>query len=206
MAMTGVPEGMQVSPVSVEDGILRDIAQGGACADLALRQLYDLFGQSMLRFFVHQGASADESQDILQDTLIKVYKSAGQYAGQGTAKAWIWQVARNTLQDAFRKSQRIRADEISVKPEQWGHFEETVAAPVCGSPQSVDQCVADGLEQFAMEMPDRAVALNLYLEGASMEDISVQIGRSVSATKEYLSQCRKKIKPYIAHCTENLAD
>jgi RNA polymerase sigma-70 factor (ECF subfamily) len=70
----------------------------------------------------------------------------------------------------------------------------------------VDQCVADGLEQFAMEMPDRAVALNLYLEGASMEDISVQIGRSVSATKEYLSQCRKKIKPYIAHCTENLAD
>lgn len=185
---------------------MRDIGQGGAHADLALRRLYDLVGQSMLRFFVHQGASADESQDILQDTLIKVYKSAGQYVGRGTAKAWIWQVARNTLLDAFRKSQRIRADEISVKPEQWGYFEETVAAPVCQADQSVDRCVADGLEQFALDMPDRAVALNLYLEGASMEDISVQIGRSVAATKEYLSQCRKKIKPYISHCTENLAD
>jgi RNA polymerase sigma-70 factor (ECF subfamily) len=191
---------------AVEDEILRDIAQGGARADLALRRLYDVVGQSMLRFFVHQGASADESQDILQDTLIKVYKSAGQYEGQGTAKAWIWQVARNTLLDAFRKSQRIRADEISVKPEQWDYFEESVAAPVCQADQSVDQCVADGLERFALEMPDRAVALNLYLEGASMEDISVQIGRSVAATKEYLSQCRKKIKPFIAHCTDNLAD
>jgi RNA polymerase sigma factor (sigma-70 family) len=204
--MTGPLEGLQTTPASVEDEILLDIAQGGARADLALRRLYDVVGQSMLRFFVHQGASADESQDILQDTLIKVYKSAGQYVGQGTAKAWIWQVARNTLLDAFRKSQRIRADEISVKPEQWDHFEETVAAPVCQADQSVDQCVADGLEQFAREMPDRAVALNLYLEGASMEDISVQIGRSVAATKEYLSQCRKKIKPFIAHCTDNLAD
>lgn len=204
--MADALDGLQAEPLAMEEGILRDIAQGGARAESALRRLYDVVGQAMLRFFVHQGASADESQDILQDTLIKIYKSAGQYVGQGTAKAWIWQVARNTLLDAFRKSQRIRAEEISVHPEQWGHFEETVAAPVCQFDQSVDACVADGLEKFALEMPDRAVALNLYLEGASMEDISVQIGRSVAATKEYLSQCRKKIKPYIAHCTENLAD
>jgi RNA polymerase sigma-70 factor (ECF subfamily) len=55
-------------------------------------------------------------------------------------------------------------------------------------------------------MPERALALNLYLEGTSMDEIAMQIGRSAAATKEYLSQCRKKIKPYIAHCTEQLTD
>jgi RNA polymerase sigma-70 factor (ECF subfamily) len=199
-------DAMPTAPTE-EDAILSEIAQGGARADRALRRLYDSLGQPMLRFFVFQGASADEAQDVLQDTLIKVYKSAGQYNGQGTAKAWIWQVARNTLLDAFRKSQRIRTDEVLVNPEQWSHFEESVASPqACHPAQSVDECVADGLERFALEMPDRALALNLYLEGASMEDISVQIGRSAAATKEYLSQCRKKIKPFIAQCTEQLAD
>jgi RNA polymerase sigma-70 factor (ECF subfamily) len=190
-----------------EVSILSDIAKGGAIGDRALRRLYDVYGQQMLRFFVYQGASSDEAQDVLQDTLIKIYKSAAQFGGQGSEKSWIWQVARNTLLDAFRKSQRVRTEEVLVNPEQWQHFEESVASPmVCDPNQSVDECVANGLEQFALDMPDRALALNLYLEGHSMEEIADQIGRSASATKEYLSQCRKKIKPFIAHCTEQLAE
>jgi len=196
-----------ISNEAAEDTILIEIAQGGVRGDRALRRLYDTYGQHLLRFFVYQGASATEAEDVLQDTLIKVYKNAAQYVGEGSEKSWIWQVARNTLLDAFRKSQRIKTEEVLVNSEQWSHFEETVASPrACVPNQGVDDCVAHGLEDFAQEMPERALALNLYLEGTSMDEIAMQIGRSAAATKEYLSQCRKKIKPYIAHCTEQLTD
>jgi DNA-directed RNA polymerase specialized sigma24 family protein len=43
------------------------------------------------------------------------------------------------------------------------------------------------------------------MDGLAIEAIGQRIGRSVAATKEYLSQCRKKIQPFIAHCAELLA-
>ena len=38
------------------------------------------------------------------------------------------------------------------------------------------------------------------VQGQRVDAIAEQIGRSGAATKEYLSQCRKKILPFIAHC------
>jgi hypothetical protein len=45
----------------------------------------------------------------------------------------------------------------------------------------------------------------LQMDGLSVEEIGHRIGRTIAATKEYLSQCKKKIQPYIAHCTDLLA-
>ena len=42
------------------------------------------------------------------------------------------------------------------------------------------------------------------MDGFSIEEIGLQIGRTVAATKEFLSQCRKKLKPYVAHCQDLL--
>jgi DNA-directed RNA polymerase specialized sigma24 family protein len=53
-------------------------------------------------------------------------------------------------------------------------------------------------------MPERAYALTLQMEGASIAEISERLGRSLAAAKEYLSQCRKKVQPFVAHCTELL--
>ena len=42
------------------------------------------------------------------------------------------------------------------------------------------------------------------MEGASVQDIADRIGRTAAATKEYLSQSRKKLQPFIAHCADLL--
>ena len=44
----------------------------------------------------------------------------------------------------------------------------------------------------------------LQMDGLSIEEIGLRIGRTMAATKEYLSQCKKKVQPFIAHCTELL--
>jgi DNA-directed RNA polymerase specialized sigma24 family protein len=87
-------------------------------------------------------------------------------------------------------------------------LEETTPAPASSAAVSagaVDQCVEAGLGKFSNQEPERAYVLTLQMEGLSVADIGERIGRTVAATKEYLSQCKKKIQPFIAHCTEHLA-
>jgi RNA polymerase sigma-70 factor (ECF subfamily) len=238
-----------------EDDIIKLIRSGGKATDEGVKALYQSTAQPMLRFFVYRGVSADEAKDVLQDTFVKIVRSASSFVGDGTAKAWIWQIARNCLIDNQRKqphqqpspnekrvSENIEhsvteirknaesstlaglpvttyqyagnADRfhgpslvMPVGDEEWERIEQNTAAPSLESfvdERSAEECVSMGLEEFSEKEPERAHVLLLQMDGSSIEEIGRQIGRTVAATKEYLSQCKKKIQPYIAHCTELL--
>ena len=176
--------------------------------DAGVKALYETTAQPMLRFFVYKGTSGDDAKDILQETFIKIVRGAASYSGQGTAKSWIWQIARNCLSDQQSKQGSRAKHETAVNDEQWESLEQTTADPKaisCAAPGSVDECVSTGLEKFNRHEPERAFALMLQMDGLSIEEIGNRIGRTMAATKEYLSQCKKKIQPYIAHCTDLLA-
>ena len=192
-----------------EDDIIKLIRAGGKATDAGVKALYAGMAQHMLRFFVYRGgASGDEAWDILQEAMVKIVKGSSTYSGNGVAKAWIWQIARNCLVDYQRKKYALLDHEEAVNEEQWTELEKKTADPsahaeACG--QTIDECVDYGLKIFRQKEPDRAHALLLQMDGVSIEDIGHQIGRTVAATKEYLSQCRKKIQPYLAHCAGLLA-
>ena len=188
-----------------EEEIIKLIRSGGKAMNAGVKALYDSAAQPMLRFFVYRGVSGDEAKDILQDTMVKIVRSAPSFNGDGTAKAWVWQIARNCLTDHFRKQTSLAGHEIAVNDEQWNTLEETTAAPQqCIPGVSVDECVSAGLDEFAKQMPERAHVLVLQMDGFAIDEIGQQIGRTVAATREYLSQCKKKIQPFIAHCTDLL--
>jgi RNA polymerase sigma factor (sigma-70 family) len=190
-----------------EEEIIIMIRTGGAARDAGVKALYQTSGQAMLRFFSYRGVSSDDAQDVLQDTLVKIVRSAEGFSATGTAKAWIWQIARNCLIDYQRKQWSLGEHETAVNDEQWQRLEETTAEPApmeATTPGAVDKCVSEGLSHFTQKEPERAYALMQQMEGMSIADIGARIGRTVSATKEYLSQCRKKIQPFIAHCTQHL--
>ena len=175
--------------------------------DAGVKALYQSAAQPMLRFFVFKGVSGDDAKDILQETFVKIVRSAAIFSGDGAAKAWIWQIARNCLTDHQRKQGSLANHETAVNDEQWQSLEETTAdqnAPSCGVVGSVDECVSSGLDKFNRVEPERAMVLMLQMDGLSIDEIGLRIGRTMAATKEYLSQCKKKIQPFIAHCTDLL--
>ncbi len=186
-----------------EEEVIREIRKGGRAADAALRALYDGCARHMLRFFVYNGVSGDEAKDILQETLVRVVRHVDSYNGDGAARSWIWQIARNCLTDYQRRSGRWSELVVAVDDEQWDRIAETHASPAaCAPGETVDECVSRGLEAFGAQMPERALALTLQMDGLSIAEIGERLGRTAAATKEYLSQCRKKIQPFIAHCAE----
>jgi DNA-directed RNA polymerase specialized sigma24 family protein len=68
----------------------------------------------------------------------------------------------------------------------------------------IEDCVRRGIEEFSANEPDRADALLMQIDGAPIKRIAQFIKRTEGATKEYLSQTRKKIGPYISTCFELL--
>ncbi len=172
---------------------------------LALRALYETTGLHMLRFFAYQGVPADEAQDILQETLLRVVRKVDTYQGEGTARAWIWQIARNCLVDHQRAAGRASEHMVAVNDEQWDTLVETTpAAPDCHLGETADECVARGLDAFAGPMPLRALVLTLQMDGMSITEIAERIGRTVRATTVFISESKKKVEPFIAHCAELL--
>jgi RNA polymerase sigma factor (sigma-70 family) len=106
--------------------------------DAGVKALYDTTAQPMLRFFVYRGTSGDEAKDILQETFIKIIRSAGSYSGQGEAKSWIWQIARNCLIDHQRKQGSLANHETAVNEEQWESLAQTTPDP------NATSCVVPG--------------------------------------------------------------
>jgi RNA polymerase sigma-70 factor (ECF subfamily) len=185
-----------------DEDVVVEIRKGGRAMDMALRWLYDRTGQHMLRFFVYSGVSAAEAEDILQETFIKVVRNVDSYRGDGAARSWIWQLARNCLADHQRAAGRRTEHIVGVDDAQWSELLEATPDPRdCTPGETADECVSRGLELFAAQMPERALALTLQMDGFSLNEISERLGRTVAATKEYLSQCRKKVHPFISHCT-----
>ena len=58
------------------------------------------------------------------------------------------------------------------------------------------------MKLFQVDMPDQHYAIKLQMEDVSIKDISIRIGRSYAATKEFLSQSKKKLKTYFEECKE----
>lgn len=188
-----------------EDHAISLIRAGGKPLDAGVKALYDNLAQPMLRFFVYRGLSGDDAKDVLQEVIVSIVRGAAGYSGAGSATAWVWQIARNSLTSYLRKRSGRQDHEVTVDEEAWDRVETTTPAPQPLAPgTSVDECVSGGLAKFSDLMPERAHVLMWQMEGVSIAEIGERIGRSTGAAKEYLSQCRKKIQPFIAHCTELL--
>ena len=189
-----------------DEDIIAALCAGGAAQTAALRRLYEHKGREFGRFFMAKGLSRADADDVLQEALLKVLKQAESFRGAGAANAWLWQIARNALIDHQRQS--LRSTEDTLTDEEWLLAESSPTMQTRDStqaPKAVDDCVSKGLSRFAKKEPDRAYALELVIEGVDGKEIADRLGRTEMATRQYLTQSRKHIAPFIQDCLQLLA-
>ena len=86
------------------DTLLRDIAAGD---EEALMRLY--YSSRRGVFAVSYAITRDYqlSEDVLQETMIRIWSHAAGYRGDGYAKSWILAIARNLSIDTMKKRGRL---------------------------------------------------------------------------------------------------
>lgn len=176
---------------------LHRVAAGGADARQALAELYQAYRRPVLLHLMHHRLSPEVADDVLHQVFIKVAERAGQWRGDGSAAGWVWAVVRSTRLDAHRGEHELGLDDDA-----WDALlEVTAAAPTDTNSHDLQRCVVEGIQRFAREHPERADAVRLlHLEGWSVAQLAPYLGRTAGATREFLSQCRRVLKPYLQPC------
>ncbi len=71
-----------------------------------LGTLFERHYRGVYRFCLQMTRNRATSEDLAQETFLKMMKSAKTYRGQGSFKAWMFNIARNLTYDHLRRQKR----------------------------------------------------------------------------------------------------
>ena len=183
------------------------IKLGGAKREQGVALLYKKYAKILRTLFLRKTRTQADAEDLLQETFVKIVKNCESYRGDAPLSAWIRQIAKNTLMDYLRYKQAHPAE--TFDDDGWAALENVseklhVIDPLING-DTLEDCVSRGLGEFSKAEPERARALSLVVEGYDIRKIASFINRTEGATREYLSQCRKKIEEFLIPCRDYLA-
>lgn len=165
--------------------------------------------------FYREAAAALRSwqaaEDVVQDAMVKVWQRCATFRGPGEPLAWIHQIVRNTLLDALRQRTTQAPREAPLHDDD-GQLTQDVEAAVrdlsASQVSTPDHALAEHqveavfrrcFEQFAAAHPEHAMVLRWVVEdGLDNAAIEALLERTPGATREFISQCRKKARPYFS--------
>ena len=179
--------------------LLKKLDKGGRHRQEAISTLYREYSGKFEWYFVKHRVSQEIAQDIVQDTFVNIVKGYSSFRKESDFSAWLWAVARNTMLGHFRKQSK-HVNNINESEEV-----DMVSSENTNEYESLEDCVQQAINNFSDSDPDRAKALILAsIEGWTTNELATFLDRTVGATREYISQCRKKVKSFMAECEDYL--
>ena len=77
----------------------------------AFRALFDHFAPRLNAFLLGQGADPGQAEDVVQETMVNVWRKAAQFdPARASAATWVYTIARNLRIDMIRKARRPEPD------------------------------------------------------------------------------------------------
>lgn len=151
------------------------------------------------------------AEDVVQDAMVKVWLRCATFRGSADPVAWIHQIVRNTLLDALRqrkaqapREEPLLADDGGLTPEAQEAVMDLSTASVATphgalAEQQIEAVFRRCFDQFSKAHPEHATVLRWVVEdGLDNAAIEALLERSPGATREFISQCRKKSRPFFA--------
>lgn len=100
--------------VGPEAELILRIARGDTAA---LRELYDALSGNVFALAIQMTDSREDAEEVVQDTFVNVHDNADRYdPARGSARAWIYTIARNECRMRLRKrsSRPKKADAVDL--------------------------------------------------------------------------------------------
>ena len=165
-----------------------EIIKGCARHDRRAQQmLYDRYSRFLLAICMRYASDRAEAEDILQDSLLKVYFSIRDYSGTGSFAGWLRKIAVNTAITHYHKHLKHRY-----------HVEIGEYASVETGTISFEDDLfsADELFMVLNELPaGYRMVFNLYaVEGYKHKEIAGMLGIDINTSKSQYSRARAVLR------------
>lgn len=176
--------------IVADDRRLVDLALKGD--DRAFEHLFTRYREAIHRLFVQRLGGANDADDLLQETFIKVYINLHRYSADYTFGQWVYTIARNTFIDFVRK----RQDDLPI--------DERFAAPASSAPTPEENVInlqqrrqiEDDLEQLAPRY--RTLIRMRFFDEYSYEEIAAKLALPLGTVKTQIHRAREQMCRLIA--------
>ncbi|MRG96265.1 sigma-70 family RNA polymerase sigma factor [Polyangium spumosum] len=152
--------------------------------------------------------SVTEAEDAVQETMLRAFRSLGQFDGRSSLRTWLYRIATNVCLDALSdRSRRIRPMEVgpvgtvddsltTLPASSWVEpIPDTMALPEDASPSelvSLRQSIRLAFVAALQHLPpkQRAVLLLTEVLGWAAAEVAESLGTSVAAVNSALQRAR----------------
>ena len=133
--------------------------------------------------------SHDDADDVLQNTLIKVWRSIDGFRAESGIFTWLYRIATNEALSLLKQKKRR-----SLAP--WADLEERMGEMIESDPWIDGEQVQIRLQKAILKLPEKQrIVFNMkYFDELKYEEMAKVLGTSVGALKASYHHAVKKIE------------
>ena len=168
----------------LEDEVLAKQASAEAAA---FAELYDRYLSVVYRYVRSQVPDHATAEDLTAQVFLKSFVASSSFRAEGSYRAWIFQIARNTVSTWRATTGR---SELPVE-----HIPEDIKSEPT-DPVAADEESRDALKETMARLPDaQQEVLHLrYWKDLSIEEIAASTRRSSGAVRQLLHRARRRLR------------
>ncbi len=198
---------MKEDPDTVTAAAIRSF-QEGSNKEESFRRLAEIHYPAVLGFFRRQRSSAGASQDLAQDTFVRMYQGLDGFRHDSSFRTWLFRIITNVYRNHLRYQNQLKrsASEMSL--------ESLLESPRDNEARSVEEdeeqaspldatldherldVLADALER----MPDKmrhAMMLHMHHD-LKYREIAVVMKVPIESVKSHIYQARQRLRSELA--------
>ena len=167
----------------------------------AYNELVKRYKDRLLNFVFRYFNNVEQAEDVVQDTLIKLYTNASYYKNVAKFSTWIFTIAKNNALTELRKNKRKKTDSLWTDD---GKFIDISSKEESLESKVQNEIAIDQLNKFLDEIPENfriAVVLRDFQE-LSYEEISKILEIPIGTIKSRINRGRIQLAEKMKHFKE----
>jgi RNA polymerase sigma factor (sigma-70 family) len=165
-----------------DEALLRAVAGGDAGA---LTRLYERHGGALFGYLYRLAGDRMTAEEILQDTMLAVWRSAAAFEGRSKATTWLFGVARRQAHNRLRGRPGPEPVPVPERPDEGAGPDELAIAAAGGTP------VAAAIDRLPEHHRD-VIAL-VFVAGLPLADVAEVLAIPVGTVKSRLHHARAAV-------------
>lgn len=155
----------------------------------AFASLFDHFAPRVKSFMMRKGASSEQAEDLVQETMISVWSKAQLYVqDRGSVSTWIFTIARNLRIDRLRRERTSQYTDI----DDYDAPSNDVAQDDALARFQEDGAVAKALLQIPEEQ--RQLLILSYVEDMPQSEIAQRLNIPLGTVKSRMRLAYRRMK------------
>jgi RNA polymerase sigma factor (sigma-70 family) len=180
--------------VDSDEVLVASVARGD---QQALRTLYDRHATGMLRLVRRMTSHAGVAEEILQEAWLAIWRSAGSFRGESSARGWLYGVAKRQAHNQLRRAvlPQVDLEEAGAVPDPSDPVEDVVLAKAARAD------LAAGVRSLPEHLKE--VLMLVLVDDMAYPEVAAVLDIPVGTVKSRMSHARRRLADALATSSAN---